>query len=82
MKRYLLATVMAIALFGCANQEDRYVNNQPQNTDGINVQMQSPGMSYDGANSDGDSASGVLPPTFGKPSRIKLYVEKSKRIVC
>lgn len=81
MKRYLLATVMAIALFGCANQEDRYVNNQPQNTDGINVPIQTPGMSYDGANSDGDGTSGVLPPTFGKPSKIKLYVENSGSII-
>ena len=28
MKRYLLATVLAIALLGCANHGDKYGNNQ------------------------------------------------------
>ena len=46
--------------------------------------MQSPGMSYDGANNDGDATQGApLPatPTIqGKPSLIKMYVENSGSI--
>ncbi len=88
MKRHILIAVLLIALFGCANQRDRYGNNQTPNTDGINVPIQTPGMSYEGANSDGNAtqsaplpAAPVIPAVQGKPSLIKMYVENSGSII-
>ena len=86
-RKLVVFLILIIALYGCANHGDRYDNNQTPNTDDINVSTQTPGMSYNGANSDGDATQGaplpatpVTPAVQGKPSLIKMYVENSGSI--
>lgn len=71
-------------LYGCGNPKNRYPDTTDHQVPTINVPMQSPGMSYDGANNDDNTPGAaplIAPPTLKKPSKIQLFVENSGSII-
>ena len=78
----IIPICVCLLLIGCSNSRNRYSNSPDGQVPKVNVPLDSPGMSYDGANSDGDATHGAplspAPTVHGKPSLIKMYVENSE----